>query len=105
VGVVYLNGETEGLRFWFEGGQANYRTIDTTGTSDLGIPFTGDGMDLLFTQKTNGVFELSVGGNLARTSILSNSLLGIDHVRVFAVAAGPGPEEHDVYFNCVDVIR
>ena len=105
VGVAFLSGGVTGLEFYFEGGTTNYQSADSTGSADLGLPFTGDGMTVGFDQNGPGNYDLRIGLMSAYSGVLSNGLQGVDQVRVFASSAGPGPSDHDVYFNCLRVFR
>ena len=48
------------FEFYFLGGQANYTSVDGTGTHNTGIGFTGNGLNLAFTLTTIDSYSLAV---------------------------------------------
>jgi hypothetical protein len=106
VGVAIYALGTEALRFSFTGGDSIYRATDTTGTSNLPLlPFSVDGMTVTVTLRNNGIYDLEVDGAWMRSGVFAGGLLFADELRVFNNGAGAGPQDHDVYFNCIEVLR
>lgn len=106
VGIsIYALG-AEVLRFSFSGGDSTYRTTDSAGTLSISLlPFSTDGMTVLVSQHSNGTYDLDVDGFLMRSGRFSGGMLFADELRVFSDGAGTGPLDHDVYFNCLEVVR
>lgn len=99
VGVRVLSGSTEGLKFSFTGGNANYM-LDNGSITDTGFPFTADGLDINFTLTASGQYSIDGG---AFTGTLNNALTSIDRIEVFNMNAGGG-DERNVFFNNMTVV-
>lgn len=102
VGVRFLNSGVEVLGFTFTGGQANYNLSDGT-TTDTGIGFTADGLNLALTLTSLGNYSLNVSGNVF-TGTLNNGQTSFDQVRVVNESAGGGVERN-VFFNNLSVTQ
>jgi len=106
VGVTLYASGLEVLRFSFLGGDSTYRVTDGAGTSMLALlPFTADGMTVLVSQGASGSYDLHVDGAWMHAGGFAGGSLFADELRVFSDNAGAGPQDHDVYFNCIEVVR
>jgi len=50
------------FRFYFVGGQSNYRITDATAARDSGLAYTGNGLNLTVTLNSSNAYTLSTGG-------------------------------------------
>ena len=118
VGLTLRNGSADssasdynaGVRFEFQflQGNANYSYIDSTGSHDTGIAFTGTGLRLALTLTGINTYSLSIS-NLASgvVSTFSGTLGGtanssLDSFAVYNRFAGSGGSR-DAFFNLFEV--
>ena len=59
------------LRFFFVGGQANYRVTDGSGTRETAQGFTASGLIPVFTLTGNNTYSLSLGANTLSGNLVS----------------------------------
>ena len=105
------SGYNVGLRFEFlyAGGDAtnSYKVVDAGGLQNIGVPFTGTGLRLVFTLNTTNTYTLVTTDNASNTTTtLSGTLAGsgpIVGINLFNRSAGSGPS-HDVFFNALQII-
>jgi hypothetical protein len=105
VGVLLQWNTTEALRFSFSGGASNYSITDAGGVTATTLPFTADGMTLELEEGSAGSYELRVDGVSVHSGNYAANLSTINSVVIYGSSAGPGPQTHDVYFNCLSVVR
>ena len=87
---------------WHAGGGSSnsYKTVDSSDAQNLGIPFTGTGLRLVFTLTTTNTYTLRVINNASgATNTVSGTLGGtagstIDSIALFNFNAGASPD-HD----------
>jgi hypothetical protein len=113
-GVVLRNGnvstdsdsydDNQRLQFYFLGGGANYLVIDSTGVVNTGVPFTFDGVDLVFTLTGANTYQLKI--YYAASGVLQATVTGtlagsgtIDSVALF----NRDTENNDVFFNDLSI--
>ncbi len=93
------------LQFYFLGGDSNYKVIDQSGIVDTGVPFTFDGVDLIFKLTGLNTYELRI--YYAASGLLQQTLTGtlagsgtIDSVALF----NRDVELANVYFNKMTIL-
>jgi hypothetical protein len=106
VGISWHASGSELLRFSFRGGDTEYKVTDGSGTNfATGVAYSTDGMDVTLFQRASGTYELLVDGVSVRSGQYASNNLLAEEIRVFSLAAGPGPQNHDLYFNCLTITR
>ncbi len=120
VGFSLLNNAgREKFWFQFEGGTTNYTITDGTGLVNTGIPFTDEGLRVIFTQVTvdnNSQYSVSVqaigadgpsGLPFTHNGVLFGSAFdfieSVDRVQVFNRTAGNGSSS-DLFVNSLTVV-
>jgi hypothetical protein len=119
VGFVLRNGDAlngpndyiVGARFEFlyTGFDAtnSYKVLDAGGQRNIGVPFTGTGLRLVFTLNTANTYTLlTIDNATGTTNTVTGTLSGsgpIESLALFNSNAGTGPS-HDVFFNSLQVI-
>jgi len=81
------------FRFYFVGGQSNYRITDSTTARDTGLAYTGDGLNLTFTLTSATAYTLSTG-NTNITGTLAAAGGAISRLVVENKNAGPNTERN-----------
>ncbi|OQY48537.1 MAG: hypothetical protein B6242_02020, partial [Anaerolineaceae bacterium 4572_78] len=105
VGFGLRNNSNENLfEFYFQGGDTNYTVNDNGGTTDTGLPFSDEGLTIVFTLTSASTYKVTIdlldGGNGTFTGNLMNPAGGqtISEVRLFNYDAGSETSK-DAYFN------
>jgi hypothetical protein len=102
-GIALTNASgSSRVRFYFNGGETNYRIDDSTIGRDTGIPYTSDGLLLEFTVTSANAYRLKVGG-----STINGSLTGSGDITGFVVTnqnAGPNTERN-LYLGAMSFVR
>ena len=81
------------FRFYFVGGQNNYRITDSTTARDTGLAYTGDGLNLTLTLTSATAYTLSTG-NTNITGTLAAAGGAISRLVAENKNAGPGTERN-----------
>lgn len=90
------------LRFYFVGGELNYRLEDADGSRVSPIPFTSNGLDLHVSFKENHAYDLRVGAHLISGFFAEQS--DFARIRLFNQSAGPD-EPHNFYLGSLRLTR
>lgn len=91
------------LRFYFVGGQTNYRITDASAARDSGLGYTTNGLSLTLTLGSDNAYTLSTGGaNL--TGTLASAGGAISRLVVENKNAGPDTERN-LYFGAMTHTR
>ena len=116
----YLQNSYGREKFWFQftGGDTSYKIVDSSGVRDTGIPFTSQGLHVVFTMGSIGLtstytVQISAVGSDGLTNLpvtFSGNLFSsafdpvqtVDRVQLFNYAAGTGPTA-DVFFNSMSI--
>lgn len=113
-GIVLRNGnattdadsydDNQRLQFYFLGGDANYKLIDSSGTVDTGVPYTANGVRLIFKMTGANTYKLDIyqanGG--AQSASLTGTLAGSGGIESVALF-NRDVESADVFFNALEV--
>jgi predicted outer membrane repeat protein len=86
----------------------SYKVVDANGEHNLGVPFTGTGLQLVFTLTTTDTYTLLTIDNAtgATNSMFSGTLAGsgtVDSIALFNNNAGAG-SGNNIYFNSLQTI-
>jgi 1,4-alpha-glucan branching enzyme len=99
VGVGLRNGFGQSLfEFYFVGGGANYRINDALTDRDTGIPWTPDGLELVFELITPTTYRFTVNGQEITGALATTSEALVRQFRVWNFNAGPW-WERNVYLT------
>jgi len=98
------------FEFLFLGGDPSnsYKVVDAQGMQNVGVPFTGTGLHLVFTLNTTNTYTLLTIDNASNaTNIFTGTLGGVTNsslnsVALFNFNAGNG-SNHACYFNSMSV--
>ncbi len=98
------------FEFLFLGGQNSYAVVDASGYNPVGVPFTGTGLQLVFTLGTNDTYNLAVIDNATGNTDtnITGTLSGtpgstIDSIALYNRNAGSG-SLNDAFFNSLQII-
>ncbi len=100
------------LSFFFAAGDTNYRVgygdpNNTSGILDTGVPFTDDGLDLVFTRTGTDAYRLDITPVGGSTTTINGSLPqtggSLDSILLYNRTAGPGAS-NDVFFNRLAIV-
>jgi hypothetical protein len=98
--------------FFFAGGGTEYRIgygdpNDVIGTTGTGVPFTDDGLDLVFTRTGTDSYQLEVTPIGGSTTTINGTLPqtggSLDSILLYNRTAGPG-SSNDVFFNNLAIV-
>ena len=85
----------------------SYKVVDAGGLQNIGIPFTGTGLRLVFTLTGVNTYTLLVINNVTSvTNTVSGTLNGagpINSIALYNRNAGSG-SDHDAYFNSLQIV-
>lgn len=104
---LQTSGGSNRLEFFFTGGSSNYTYVDSTGSHDSGVGFTGNGLSFAFTLTGVDTYSLAVTPNGSGTTTLNGTLSGapgsgIDQLRFFNFNGGSGSDAN-FYANLLTV--
>lgn len=99
------------FEFLFLGGDSSnsYKVVDAQGLQNIGVPFTGTGLHVVFTLITTNTYTLLTIDNASNTTNTFTGALGgaagstLDSLALYNLNAGKGPE-HDCFFNSLAVV-
>ena len=88
----------------------SYKVVDNAGLYNIGVPFTGTGLHLVFTLNTLDTYTLLVIDNASgNTNATVNGTLGgtagstLDSIALYNRNPGSGPQ-YDCFFNSLQLI-
>ena len=105
VGLRLESLADEVFRFSFSGGDSNYRVLDGAGNNQLSLPHSVDGLHLQWSLVSPTNYVLEVNDAQLHQGTLGGSGGAPVRLSVFNSAAGPGPQNHDLYINCLALLR
>lgn len=101
----------EVLRFYFEGGDANYTLLDGNGEQDTGVPYTDEGLNISVTLTGSGLFDFQItplesgtATTLSGTFINTTATNTIHSLSAFNQNAGFNAPAN-LYFNNFEICR
>ena len=86
------------FEFFFVGGRSAYSVNDDAADRDTGIPWSGDGWDILFELTSGTEYALSCGTNLITGTLKADADQEIVRFRAWNSHSGVGGD-HDYFFN------
>jgi len=99
VGFDLQNAAEEVLfKFYFYGGDADYRVEDAAGNRATGIDWSGEGWDILFELTSATNYTVHIGINEISGILADYADQVIARLRVWNYNAGAG-DEYNAYFN------
>jgi PKD repeat protein len=120
-GFVLRNGNVTGsytnyntgarFEFLYIGGDSSnsYKVVDNAGLYNIGVPFTGTGLHLVFTLNTADTYTLLVIDNASgdMNTVVNGTLGGaagttLNSLAVYNRNAGSGPD-YDAFFNSIEI--
>lgn len=105
VGIDYMNASGVLLaRFFFIGGQTTYRVDDFAGQRVTMIPWTNQGLDVVFRVASDTEYLLTCGGYHVPGKLKTAADMHVASVRVWNDSAGTG-SDHDMFVNDLSVLR